>query len=154
MTKAGPISIWNPTNNEWTKKFLALRRPYLFIYSSPTELDEEAVMSVFALRLDHGERITEMLNVLPPLLLLCLLLTFVSHRTFLQFIRHLIHFWYRLGVWRICAIGSWKLIETSTLKESKGMGLAHLRFNLDYRRYPVVRPALVVGTYSYISYLV
>jgi hypothetical protein len=63
ITKAGPVAVWNLSKNEWTRKFLALRRPYLYLYSSPTDLDEEAVMSVFALRLDHGERISDMLRV-------------------------------------------------------------------------------------------
>jgi kinesin family protein 1 len=63
ITKAGPVAVWNLSKNEWTRKFLALRRPYLYLYSSPSDLDEEAVMSVFALRLDHGERISDMLRV-------------------------------------------------------------------------------------------
>jgi len=65
ITKAGPIALWNQSRSEWTRKFLALRRPYLYLYSSDSEMEIEAVMSVFTLRLDHGERISEMFNVLP-----------------------------------------------------------------------------------------
>jgi hypothetical protein len=65
ITKAGPVAIWNHTKNEWTRKFLALRRPYLHLYSSQSEQVEEAVISIFSVRLDHGERISEMLRVYP-----------------------------------------------------------------------------------------
>jgi kinesin family member 1 len=68
VTKAGPVAVWDQTKSEWTRKFLALRRPYLYLYSSPHDLDEEAVMSIFSLRLDHGERLTDMLNVPHPML--------------------------------------------------------------------------------------
>ena len=63
MSKAGPVAVWDLSRSEWTKKFLVLRRPYLYLYSSPNDLEEEVVMSVFSLRLDHGERISEMLRV-------------------------------------------------------------------------------------------
>ena len=65
LTKSGPVAVWNHARNEWSRKFLALRRPYLYLYSSQTELEEEAVISVFAVRLDHGERISDMLRVTP-----------------------------------------------------------------------------------------
>jgi hypothetical protein len=87
LTKAGPVAVWDHTSNEWAKKFLALRRPYLYLYSPPPESDEEAVMSVLALRLDHGERITEMFQVI-----FCTLFANFRFQMCLQFIRLLIHF--------------------------------------------------------------
>jgi hypothetical protein len=66
ITKAGPVAVWNHTKNEWSRKFLALRQPYLYLYSSQSEQIEEAVISIFATRLDHGERISEMLRVIDP----------------------------------------------------------------------------------------
>jgi kinesin family member 1 len=63
VTKAGPVAIWEHTEKEWIRKFLVLRRPYLYLYSSPSELDDEAAMSVFTLRLDHGERVSDMFRV-------------------------------------------------------------------------------------------
>jgi hypothetical protein len=63
LIKAAPVALWNLNKNEWTRKFLVLRRPYLYLYTSRDQLDEEAVMSIFALRLDHGERVSSMLRV-------------------------------------------------------------------------------------------
>jgi hypothetical protein len=66
ITKAGPVAVWDHIKNEWSRKFLALRQPYLYLYSSQSEHVEEAVISIFATRLDHGERISEMLRVVIP----------------------------------------------------------------------------------------
>ena len=87
LTKAAPIGLWDPNKNEWIRKFLVLRRPYLYLYSWPHQLDEEAVMSIVALRLDHGERVSSMLRVFSQRDLSkfrCLM--------FSPFIRPLIHF--------------------------------------------------------------
>lgn len=87
VTKAGPVGIWDHTKNEWIRKFLVLRRPYLYLYSSPSELDEEAAISVFALRLDHGERVSDMFRVR-----LLFGKTDLRYPMFLLFIRVLIPF--------------------------------------------------------------
>jgi len=63
VSKVGPVAVWDVSKSEWMKKFMVLRRPYLYLYSSPNDLEEEAAISVFTLRLDHGERISDMLRV-------------------------------------------------------------------------------------------
>lgn len=53
----------DPTSSEWRKHWFVLRRPYLYIYNSASELDEAAVINVSTVRVEQTPEIEQMLEV-------------------------------------------------------------------------------------------
>lgn len=60
----------DPTSSEWRKHWFVLRRPYLYIYNSASELDEAAVINVSTVRVEQTPEIEQMLEVRFPVVLL------------------------------------------------------------------------------------
>ena len=77
VNKRGILSLLrDPTSNQWRKYWFVLRRPYLFVYSSNSEVDEAAVINVSTVRVEQSPEIEQMLEVRPasscsPFLPLC-----------------------------------------------------------------------------------
>lgn len=53
----------DPTSSEWRKHWFVLRRPYLYIYNSASELDEAAVINISTVRVEQTPEIEQMLEV-------------------------------------------------------------------------------------------
>jgi kinesin family protein 1 len=62
--KRGPLAILrDPSGNQWKKQWFVLRRPYLHIYDSSSELEEVAVINVSTVRVEQSPEIEQMLEV-------------------------------------------------------------------------------------------
>lgn len=53
----------DPTDQNWKRIFLVLRRPYLYLYDSSTEVDEQAVINISTVRVEQSPEIEQMLEV-------------------------------------------------------------------------------------------
>lgn len=49
-------------SDHWVKRWFVLRRPYLYVYESSSELDELLAMHLGSVRVEHDENIENMLN--------------------------------------------------------------------------------------------
>ncbi|GAA5893813.1 hypothetical protein JCM8208_001251 [Rhodotorula glutinis] len=63
VNKRGILSLLrDPTSNQWRKYWFVLRRPYLYVYSSNSEVDEAAVVNVLTVRVEQSPEIEQMLE--------------------------------------------------------------------------------------------
>ncbi|GAA6024219.1 hypothetical protein JCM10207_006785 [Rhodosporidiobolus poonsookiae] len=61
--KRGTLAILrDPTSNQWRKQWFVLRRPYLHIYDSSSDVDEVAVINVSTVRVEQSPEIEQMLE--------------------------------------------------------------------------------------------
>ncbi|GAA5861825.1 hypothetical protein JCM8547_008567 [Rhodosporidiobolus lusitaniae] len=61
--KRGPLLILrDPSGNQWKKQWFVLRRPYLHVYDSSSEVDEVAVINVSTVRVEQSPEIEQMLE--------------------------------------------------------------------------------------------
>ncbi|GAA5908043.1 hypothetical protein JCM6882_000209 [Rhodosporidiobolus microsporus] len=61
--KRGFLAILrDPTSNQWRKHWFVLRRPYLHVYDSSSEVDETAVINVSTVRVEQSPEIEQMLE--------------------------------------------------------------------------------------------
>ncbi|KAK4055561.1 hypothetical protein OIV83_000107 [Microbotryomycetes sp. JL201] len=65
-SKRGAIAILrDPASNQWRKFFGVLRRPYLCLYESPTDIDEVSVINLSTVRVEQSPEIEQMLEASP-----------------------------------------------------------------------------------------
>ncbi|GAA5834253.1 hypothetical protein JCM11251_000583 [Rhodosporidiobolus azoricus] len=61
--KRGALAILrDPTSNQWRKHWFVLRRPYLHVYTSSSEVEETAVINVSTVRVEQSPEIEQMLE--------------------------------------------------------------------------------------------
>ncbi|KAI7902173.1 uncharacterized protein BX663DRAFT_552596 [Cokeromyces recurvatus] len=46
----------------WIKRWFVIRRPYIYIYSNDTELDEQGIINVASVRIDYNEALEKMIQ--------------------------------------------------------------------------------------------
>ncbi|KAM0788929.1 hypothetical protein ACM66B_003005 [Microbotryomycetes sp. NB124-2] len=62
-SKRGAIAILrDPASNQWRKFFGVLRRPYLCLYESPSDIDEVSVINLSTVRVEQSTEIEQMLE--------------------------------------------------------------------------------------------
>jgi len=61
--KKGYMSLLrDPTSDRWTKQFFVLKRPYLYLYDSSSEIEELGVINLSCVRVEYSPEIELMLN--------------------------------------------------------------------------------------------
>jgi kinesin family protein 1 len=60
IKKSALALLRDPATSNWEKKFFALRRPYLYVYSSSSETDIETVINVETVRVETSPEMVQM----------------------------------------------------------------------------------------------
>lgn len=53
----------NPLDDKWVKRWLVLRRPYIYVYSNKAETDEIGVINISSVRVDYNQALERMIQV-------------------------------------------------------------------------------------------
>lgn len=53
----------DPTDQNWKKNFVVLKRPYLYLYDSANEIQEHTVINISTVRVEQSPEIEQMLEV-------------------------------------------------------------------------------------------
>ena len=51
-------------HDKWIKRWFVVRRPYIYIYSSHSETDEQGVINVSSVRIDYNRALEQMIEVI------------------------------------------------------------------------------------------
>ncbi|CAG8781404.1 9689_t:CDS:2, partial [Acaulospora morrowiae] len=62
ITKKGYLYTPENTDDYWVKRWFVLRRPYLFIYESQKETEEQGVINLASVRVDYKKDLEDMLQ--------------------------------------------------------------------------------------------
>jgi hypothetical protein len=68
----------NAACDTWVKRWFVVRRPYIYIYTDSSEMNEQGIINVSAVRIDYNEALEQMIEVstfaylFPPFLALCI----------------------------------------------------------------------------------
>ncbi|CAG8485825.1 15941_t:CDS:10, partial [Acaulospora colombiana] len=62
ITKKGYLFTPENTDDYWVKRWYVLRRPYLFIYESQKETEEQGVINIASVRVDYKKDLEDMLQ--------------------------------------------------------------------------------------------
>ncbi|KAI9265572.1 hypothetical protein BY458DRAFT_513324 [Sporodiniella umbellata] len=63
VTKKGYLMYQeDPAKGTWTKKYMVLRRPYIYIYTNSSETEEQGIINVSSVRIDYNPAIEIMIK--------------------------------------------------------------------------------------------
>lgn len=63
MSKRGYLHYPEFKDDVWVKRWFVIRRPYMYIYATNSEMEELAVVNLTNVRVDYKQHLEEMLNV-------------------------------------------------------------------------------------------
>lgn len=63
MSKRGYLHYPEFKDDVWVKRWFVIRRPYMYIYATNSEMEELAVVNLTHVRVDYKQDLEEMLNV-------------------------------------------------------------------------------------------
>ncbi|KAI7905643.1 uncharacterized protein BX663DRAFT_500459 [Cokeromyces recurvatus] len=52
----------NALDNKWTKRWFVLRRPYIYIYTNQSEVEERGIINICNVRIDYNQALEELLK--------------------------------------------------------------------------------------------
>lgn len=63
VTKRGQLMYQeNPLDDKWVKRWLVLRRPYIYVYSNKGETDEIGIINISSVRVDYNQALERMIQ--------------------------------------------------------------------------------------------
>lgn len=66
MSKKGYLHFLEPNTNGWVKRFVVVRRPYVYIYNSERDAVERAILNLSSAQVEYSEDQQAMLKVRDP----------------------------------------------------------------------------------------
>jgi kinesin family protein 1 len=63
VSKRGYLHYPESKDDVWVKRWFVIRRPYMYIYATNSEMEELAVVNLTHVRVDYKQDLEEMLNV-------------------------------------------------------------------------------------------
>lgn len=63
MSKKGYIHFLEPHTNGWVKRYVVVRRPYVYIYNSERDTVERAILNLSSAQVEYSEDQQAMLKV-------------------------------------------------------------------------------------------
>lgn len=63
VSKRGYLHYPESKDDVWVKRWFVIRRPYMYIYATNSEMEEIGVVNLTHVRVDYKQHLEEMLNV-------------------------------------------------------------------------------------------